>query len=176
MARIEAEFTKRNTELIGLSIDPVESRGKWASDMEETQGAKVKYPMIGDTDLHVARLYNLLPAERAPRTDGLRPPMPRCAVFIVGQDKKVKLMLTYPMTTGRNFDEIVRVLDSALFACRRIDDGRYLRDLVGRKSAEFRVPSNQGFVGGVIDAIDLIACDVTLDPVHAWSEAAQNTA
>ncbi len=114
MAKIEPEFTKRNTKIIGLSIDPVENHSKWASDIEETQGAKVNYPMIGDTDLNVAKLYNMLPAEEPGTSDGRTAATNATvrSVFIVGPDKKIKLMLTYPMTTGRNFDEILRVLDS----------------------------------------------------------------
>jgi alkyl hydroperoxide reductase subunit AhpC len=114
MAKIEPEFTKRNAKLIGLSIDPVEDHGKWAADIEETQGAAVKYPMIGDTDLAVAKLYNMLPAEEAGTSAGRSAATNATvrSVFIIGPDKKIKLMLTYPMTTGRNFDEILRVLDS----------------------------------------------------------------
>ena len=114
MAKIEPEFTKRNTKLIGLSVDPVEDHEKWAKDIEETQGAAVKYPMIGDSDLAVAKLYNMLPAEE-PGTSAGRTAATNATVrtvFIVGPDKKIKLMLTYPMTTGRNFDEILRALDS----------------------------------------------------------------
>ena len=114
MAKIEPEFTKRNTKLIGLSVDPVDSHGKWVADIEETQGAEVKYPMIGDTDLAVAKLYNMLPADEAGSSEGRTAATNATvrSVFIVGPDKKIKLMLTYPMTTGRNFDEILRVLDS----------------------------------------------------------------
>src|SRR5579862_6266904 len=114
MAKIEPEFTKRNAKLIGLSIDPVESHGKWASDIEETQGATVKYPIIGDTDLAVAKLYNMLPAEEAGTSEGRTAATNQTVrtVFVIGPDKKIKLMLTYPMTTGRNFDEILRVIDS----------------------------------------------------------------
>src|SRR5471030_2523982 len=113
MAKIEPEFTKRNAKLIGLSIDPVENHSKWAIDIEETQGSKVKYPMIGDTDLAVAKLYNMLPAAEV-ASDGRTAATNATvrSVFIIGPDKKIKLMLTYPMTTGRNFDEILRVLDS----------------------------------------------------------------
>ena len=113
MAKIEPEFTRRNAKLIGLSIDPVDSHGKWAADIEETQGAKVKYPIIGDTELAVAKLYNMLPAEEI-ASDGRTAATNATvrSVFIIGPDKKIKLMLTYPMTTGRNFDEILRVLDS----------------------------------------------------------------
>ena len=113
MAKIEPEFTKRNAKLIGLSIDPVENHSKWAEDIKETQGSEVKYPMIGDTDLKVAKLYNMLPAEEL-ASDGRTAATNATvrSVFIIGPDKKVKLMLTYPMTTGRNFDEILRVLDS----------------------------------------------------------------
>ena len=114
MAKIEPEFTKRNCKLIGLSVDPVENHSNWAKDIEETQGHAVKYPMIGDTDLAVAKLYNMLPADEAGTADGRTAATNATvrSVFIVGPDKKIKLMLTYPMTTGRNFDEILRVLDS----------------------------------------------------------------
>ena len=114
MAKIEPEFTKRNTKLIGLSIDPVTNHSKWAADIEETQGAAVKYPMIGDTDLAVAKLYNMLPADESGTSDGRTAATNATvrSVFIIGPDKKIKLMMTYPMTTGRNFDEILRVLDS----------------------------------------------------------------
>ena len=114
MARIEPEFTKRNAKLIGLSVDPVESHSKWVADIEETQGSKVTYPMIGDTGLAVARLYNMLPADETGGADGRTAAANATvrSVFVVGPDKKIKLMLTYPMTTGRNFDEILRVLDS----------------------------------------------------------------
>jgi alkyl hydroperoxide reductase subunit AhpC len=114
MARIEPEFTRRHCKLIGLSIDAVESHGQWVADIEETQGAAVKYPMIGDTDLAVAKLYNMLPAEEAGTAEGRTAATNATvrSVFIIGPDRKIKLMLTYPMTTGRNFDEILRVLDS----------------------------------------------------------------
>jgi alkyl hydroperoxide reductase subunit AhpC len=114
MARIEPEFTKRNAKLIGLSVDPVAQHSKWAKDIEETQGAAVKYPMIGDPELKVAKLYNMLPAEEPGTSDGRTAANNATvrSVFIIGPDKKIKLMLTYPMTTGRNFDEILRVLDS----------------------------------------------------------------
>ncbi len=113
MAKIEPEFTKRNAKLIGLSIDPVDNHSKWANDIKETQGSEVKYPMIADTDLKVAKLYNMLPAEEV-AADGRTAANNATvrSVFVVGPDKKIKLMLTYPMTTGRNFDEILRVLDS----------------------------------------------------------------
>lgn len=114
MAKIEPEFTKRNTKLIGLSVDPVENHSNWAKDIEETQGYAVKYPMIGDTDLAVAKLYNMLPAEEGGTSDGRTAATNATvrSVFIIGPDKKIKLMMTYPMTTGRNFDEILRVLES----------------------------------------------------------------
>jgi len=114
MAKIEPEFTKRNAKLIGLSIDPVDNHSRWAADIEETQGSAVKYPMIGDTDLNVAKLYNMLPAEEPGTADGRTAATNATvrSVFVIGPDKKIKLMLTYPMTTGRNFDEILRVLDS----------------------------------------------------------------
>ena len=114
MAKIEPEFTKRNTKLIGLSVDPVEDHSKWAKDIEETQGATVKYPMIGDSDLNVAKLYNMLPAEEPGTSAGRTAATNQTvrSVFVIGPDKKIKLMLTYPMTTGRNFDEVLRVIDS----------------------------------------------------------------
>jgi len=113
MARIEPEFTKRGVKLIGLSIDPVENHDKWAKDIEETQGAAVKYPMIGDGDLAVAKLYHMLPEEEV-GSDGRTAANNATVrtVFVIGPDKKIKMMLTYPMTTGRNFDEILRVIDS----------------------------------------------------------------
>ena len=113
MARIEPEFTRRNCKLIGLSVDPVERHAEWSRDIEETQGAIVKYPMIGDSDLAVAKLYNMLPADEV-GADGRTAANNATvrSVFVIGPDKKIKLMLTYPMTTGRNFDEILRVLDS----------------------------------------------------------------
>src|SRR5258705_3722165 len=120
MAKIEPEFTKRNAKLIGLSIDPVEDHAKGAADIEETQGATVKYPMIGDTDLNVAKLYNMLPAEEAGTADGRTAAANATvrSVFIIGPDKKIKLMLTYPMTTRRNFAETARVLDSLQLTVR----------------------------------------------------------
>ena len=113
MARIEPEFTRRNAKLIGLSADPVDRHSAWAKDIEETQGAAVKYPMIADHDLEVAKLYNMRPADEV-GSDGRTAANNATvrSVFVVAPDKKIKLMLTYPMTTGRNFDEILRVLDS----------------------------------------------------------------
>jgi thioredoxin-dependent peroxiredoxin len=114
MAKMEPEFAKRGCKLIGLSVDPVENHMGWAKDIEETQGYAPNYPMIGDDDLAVAKLYNMLPAEE-PGTSAGRTAATNAtvrSVFIIGPDKKIKLMLTYPMTTGRNFDEIIRVLDS----------------------------------------------------------------
>ena len=113
MASIEPEFTKRNARLIGLSADPVDRHSAWAKDIHETQGAEVKYPMIADHDLKVAKLYSMLPADEV-AADGRTAANNATvrSVFVIGPDKKIKLMLTYPMTTGRNFDEILRVLDS----------------------------------------------------------------
>jgi alkyl hydroperoxide reductase subunit AhpC len=114
MAKIEPKFKERNTKLIGLSVDPVDSHSRWLSDIEETQGASVKYPIIADSDLAVAKLYNMLPAEEPGTSEGRTAATNQTvrSVFVVAPDKKIKLMLTYPMTTGRNFDEILRVLDS----------------------------------------------------------------
>ncbi len=114
MAKLEPEFAKRNCKVIGLSVDPVEKHGEWAKDIEETQGATVRFPMIGDRDLTVAKLYNMLPASETGVADDRTAAMNGTvrSVFIIGPDKKIKLMLTYPMTTGRNFHEILRVVDS----------------------------------------------------------------
>jgi thioredoxin-dependent peroxiredoxin len=114
MAKIEPEFTKRNAKLIGLSVDPVDNHSRWVNDIEETQGAKVNYPMIADTDLAVAKLYNMLPAEEQGTSEGRTAATNATvrSVFLIGPDKKIKMMMTYPMTTGRNFDEILRALDS----------------------------------------------------------------
>ena len=114
MARLKPEFDKRNTKIIGLSVDPVSSHGKWANDIEETQGAKVTYPMIGDPELKVAKLYDMLPADAGTTSEGRTAVNNQTVrtVFAIGPDKKIKLMLVYPMSTGRNFDEVLRVLDS----------------------------------------------------------------
>ena len=114
MAKLAPEFAKRNCKIIGLSVDPVENHTKWAEDIRETQGFAPNYPMIGDRDLHVAKLYDMLPAEEPGTSEGRTAATNATVrtVFIIGPDKKVKLMLTYPMTTGRNFNEILRVLDS----------------------------------------------------------------
>jgi alkyl hydroperoxide reductase subunit AhpC len=114
MAKLEPEFQKRNCKIIGLSVDPVGSHSKWSVDIEETQGAKVNYPMIGDPSLDVAKLYNMLPGDAGTTSEGRTAALNATVrtVFLIGPDKKIKLMISYPMTTGRNFDEILRVLDS----------------------------------------------------------------
>ena len=114
MAGLEDEFAKRNCKIIGLSVDPVDDHNKWLKDIEETQGNKVNYPLIADSDLAIAKAYNMLPAEEEGSSQGRSAANNATvrSVFIIGPDKKIKLMLTYPMTTGRNFDEILRVLDS----------------------------------------------------------------
>jgi len=114
VAKLKPEFEKRNCKVIGLSIDPVDNHEGWANDIEETQGTKVNFPMIADTDLKVALLYNMFPANEDVNMEN-RTAMTNATVrtvFIVGPDKNIKLMMSYPMTTGRNFDEILRVLDS----------------------------------------------------------------
>jgi alkyl hydroperoxide reductase subunit AhpC len=114
MARLKPDFQKRNTKILALSVDPVEDHKRWLHDIEETQGKAVNYPIIGDTELKVAKLYDMLP-EGAGNTSQGRTPVDNAtvrSVFVIGPDKKVKAMLTYPMSTGRNFDEILRVLDS----------------------------------------------------------------
>jgi alkyl hydroperoxide reductase subunit AhpC len=114
MAGLKSEFDKRNCKIIGLSVDPVSSHQKWTVDIEETQGHKVNYPLIGDPELKIAKLYNMLPAEVGATSEGRTAADNQTVrtVFVVGPDKKIKLMLSYPMSTGRNFDEVLRVLDS----------------------------------------------------------------
>jgi alkyl hydroperoxide reductase subunit AhpC len=112
MAKMKHEFAKRSAKVIGLSADPVDDHKRWAKDIEETQGAAVDYPMIGDPDLKVAKLYDMLPAEAVPGKRSAADNATVRTVFMIGPDKKIKLMLFYPMTTGRNFDEVLRVLDS----------------------------------------------------------------
>lgn len=114
LAGLEPEFEKRNCKIIGLSVDAVADHGKWAADIERTQGHRVNYPVIGDFDLKVAKLYGMLPAEAGETCAGRTAANNATVrtVFMIGPDKKVKLMLIYPMTTGRNFDEVLRVLDS----------------------------------------------------------------
>src|SRR6201993_604757 len=114
MAGLKPEFDKRNTKIIGLSVDPVENHSKWAQDIEETQGHAVNYPMIGDPELKVALAYDMLPEGAGTTSEG-RTAVDNAtirSVFVIGPDKKIKLVLTYPMSTGRNFDEVLRVLDS----------------------------------------------------------------
>jgi alkyl hydroperoxide reductase subunit AhpC len=114
MAGLKGEFEKRNCKIIGLSVDPVDKHKKWAGEIEETQGHKVTYPMIGDPQLKIAKAYSMLPAESGESCEG-RTAADNATVrtvFIVSPDKKIKLMLAYPMSTGRNFDEVLRVLDS----------------------------------------------------------------
>ncbi|MBZ5668253.1 MAG: peroxiredoxin [Acidobacteriia bacterium] len=114
MAGLQPEFEKRNCKIIGLSVDPVTNHSKWSKDIEETQGHKVNYPLIGDPQLKIAKLYDMLPAVAGETSEGRKPADNATVrtVFVIGPDKKIKLMLIYPMSTGRNFDEVLRVLDS----------------------------------------------------------------
>ncbi|NGO54366.1 peroxiredoxin [Allomesorhizobium camelthorni] len=114
MAGLKDEFARRNTKMIGISVDPVENHNKWKADIEKLSGNKVDYPMIGDPSLSIAKLYDMLPAGAGDTSEGRTPADNATvrSVFLIGPDKKIKLMLTYPMTTGRNFDEILRALDS----------------------------------------------------------------
>ena len=114
LAGLAPEFKKRNVKVIGLSVDPVESHSKWAADIQETQGHAVTYPMIGDPQLKVAKLYDMLPADAGDTSEGRTAATNATVrtVFVVGPDKKIKLTLSYPMSTGRNFDEVIRVIDS----------------------------------------------------------------
>jgi alkyl hydroperoxide reductase subunit AhpC len=114
MAGLREEFARRNAKMIGISVDPVENHHKWKADIEQLSGNRVNYPMIGDPSLAVAKLYDMLPAAAGETSEGRTPADNATvrSVFVIGPDKKIKLMLTYPMTTGRNFDEILRALDS----------------------------------------------------------------
>src|SRR6476659_6452949 len=114
MARIKPDFDSRNVKIIGLSVDPLDNNEKWAADIEETQGTAPNYPIIGDADFNVAKLYGMLPADVEGNPTERTPAMNQTVrnVFLIGPDKKVKLLLVYPMTTGRNFDEVLRVIDS----------------------------------------------------------------
>ena len=120
MAKIEQEFESRNCKLIGLSIDSIEDHIKWKKDIEETQNAKVNYPLIADENLKIAKLYNMLPADE--NNDVQRTAMTNATVrsiFLIDPEKKIRMMLTYPMTTGRNFNEIIRVLDSVQLSSKK---------------------------------------------------------
>jgi alkyl hydroperoxide reductase subunit AhpC len=114
LAKLKAEFEKRNTKIIGLSVDPVDSHKKWSVDIQETQGQAPNYPMIGDPELKIAKLYGMLPASLTGTSEGRTPADNQTVrtVFVIGPDKKIKLLIVYPMTTGRNFDEVLRVIDS----------------------------------------------------------------
>jgi len=112
MAKLAPEFKKRNTKIIGLSVDPVDDHKRWARDIEETQGMAPNYPIIGDSDLEVAKKYDMIHPNAAGGKRTAADNATVRSVFVVGPDKKIKLTLTYPMTTGRNFDEVLRVLDS----------------------------------------------------------------
>ena len=120
MARLKPEFDKRNTKIVGLSIDPVSDHDRWARDIEETQGTRINYPLIGDPELKIAKLYDMIHPNASGEAKG-RTAQDNAtirSVFVVGPDKKIKLMLTYPMSTGRNFDEVLRVLDSIQLTAR----------------------------------------------------------
>jgi thioredoxin-dependent peroxiredoxin len=114
MAKIKPEFDRRNTKIIGLSVDPIDNHAKWAADIEETQGTAPNYPMIGDADFSVSKAYGMLPPDVDGDPTARTPAMNQTVrnVFVIGPDKKIKLILVYPMTTGRNFDEVLRVIDS----------------------------------------------------------------
>ena len=114
LAHLKPEFDKRNAKIIGLSVDPIDKHAAWAKDIEETQGAAVTYPMIGDPSLAVSKLYDMLPAGAGESSDGRTAADNQTVrnVYVIGPDKKIKLIIAYPMTTGRNFDEVLRVIDS----------------------------------------------------------------
>jgi alkyl hydroperoxide reductase subunit AhpC len=120
MARLKPEFDKRNCKIVGLSVDPVDDHKKWAKDIEETQGAAPNYPLIGDLELKIAKLYGMLPASAGGDAKG-RTPADNATVrtvYVIGPDKKIKAMIVYPMSTGRNFDEVLRLLDSCQLTAR----------------------------------------------------------
>jgi alkyl hydroperoxide reductase subunit AhpC len=114
MASLQDQFAQRGAKILALSVDPVDSHAKWAKDIEDVGGHKVRYPIIGDPELKVAKLYDMLPGDAGDTSEGRTPALnaPVRSVFIIGPDKRIKLNLTYPMSTGRNFDEILRALDS----------------------------------------------------------------
>ena len=114
MAKLKPEFDKRRAKVVGLSVDPVESHARWSQDIEETQGNAPNYPVIGDTDLKVSKLYGMLPATAQGTCEGRTPADNQTVrnVLVIGPDKRIKLIIAYPMTTGRNFDEVLRVIDS----------------------------------------------------------------
>ena len=120
MASLQPEFAKRNCKILGLSVDPVDRHAEWSRDIEETQGHAVNYPLIGDPELTVAKLYDMLPAESGDTAEGRTAADNATvrSVFIIGPDKTIKAMLTYPMSTGRNFDEVLRLLDSCQLTAR----------------------------------------------------------
>jgi len=114
MAKLKPEFDRRKVKILGLSVDPVDNHARWANDIKETQGYAPNYPLVGDPDLKIAKLYGMLPASTAGTSEGRTPTdnLTVRNVFVIGPDKKVKLVIVYPMTTGRNFDEVLRVIDS----------------------------------------------------------------
>ena len=120
MAKIKPEFERRNVKIVGLSVDPIDKHARWAADIEETQGHAPNYPLIGDADFKVSKLYGMLPADTSGDPGGRTPADNQTVrnVFVVGPDKKIKLILVYPMTTGRNFDEVLRVIDSLQLTAR----------------------------------------------------------
>ena len=120
MAKLQPDFAKRNVKVIGLSVDPVEKHAGWAKDIEETQGYAPDFPMIGDPDLSISKLYDMLPASAGNSSEGRTAADNQTVrtVYVIGPDKKIKLSITYPMTTGRNFDEILRVIDSMQLTAR----------------------------------------------------------
>jgi alkyl hydroperoxide reductase subunit AhpC len=120
MAKLKPEFDRRNARIIGLSVDPVESHSKWANDIRETQGFAPNFPMLGDHDLKISKLYGMLPTAAGTTSEGRSPADNQTVrnVFVIGPDKKIKLIIAYPMTTGRNFDEVLRVLDSLQLTAR----------------------------------------------------------
>ncbi len=138
MARIKPEFDKRGVKIIGLSVDPVDRHAKWAEDIKDTQGVAPNFPMIGDPDLTISKLYGMLPASASGSSEGRTPADNQTVrnVFVIGPDKKIKLILVYPMTTGRNFDEVLRVIE--LDATHRQAPGGDAGELEARRRRDHR--------------------------------------
>jgi alkyl hydroperoxide reductase subunit AhpC len=138
MAGLQPEFAARNTKIIGLSVDPVTNHESWAKDIESSQGHAVNYPMIGDPELNVAKLYDMLPEDSGSSSEGRTAADNATvrSVFVIGPDKKVKAMLTYPMSTGRNFDEVLRLLDS----CQLTADHQVATPVNWRRGEQVIIP------------------------------------
>ena len=179
MARLKPEFDKRGVKIIGLSVDPVENHKKWSSDIKDVVGFAPNYPMIGDTDLNVSKLYGMLPASTSGTSEGRTPADNQTVrnVFVIGPDKKVKLVLVYPMTTGRNFDEVLRVVDfAATHRQAPRGDACELEARRGRHShrRRHRRRSEEALPAGLEDAEALYSLGASADAPISRSEPDHN--